>query len=254
MKINYIGYNFTHRYKFVIDRPEGASSNIIILTKMPAYFFINDNKIYVSENSVVIIKAKTPYRYESTSKYYRDDRIHFELTSEEEKQFRLPYNSVNSFDDISTMSFYVEKLYREVYGNSEHKQRKIDLFFELLYLELSEKFTQQNEENRYKTTLYNVRALLYDQPERRYYNSGFAQNLGMSVSHFQHIYRKTFGISPTEDAILARVERAKYLLKNTNLKVMDIAEALGYKSEIQFMRQFKKVTSTTPSEYRKLHQ
>jgi len=47
-----------------------------------------------------------------------------------------------------------------------------------------------------------------------------------------------------------RLERAKYLLASTGLKVYDIARLSGYQSPKHFMLMFKQQTGCTPSDYR----
>ncbi|KAF0819555.1 MULTISPECIES: response regulator transcription factor [Cytobacillus] len=49
-----------------------------------------------------------------------------------------------------------------------------------------------------------------------------------------------------------RLKRAKNLLKNTNLKVYEVAQLSGYKSPKHFMALFKQEVGVTPKEYRKL--
>ena len=78
-----------------------------------------------------------------------------------------------------------------------------------------------------------------------------AEAAHMSASHFQHLYKKQFGKSFISDAIVSRMERAKYLLTHTEYRVMDIAYELGYAAEEQFMRQFKRETGITPTRYRR---
>ncbi|MFD1903899.1 helix-turn-helix domain-containing protein [Paenibacillus rhizoplanae] len=48
-----------------------------------------------------------------------------------------------------------------------------------------------------------------------------------------------------------RVEKAKALLQNTNLRLSQIAELVGYEDEKYFSRVFKKTAGLTPREYRK---
>jgi two-component system response regulator YesN len=48
----------------------------------------------------------------------------------------------------------------------------------------------------------------------------------------------------------ARLNRAKELLKKTNMKIQDIAGAVGFESAAYFSRFFKKETNVSPNEYR----
>ena len=46
------------------------------------------------------------------------------------------------------------------------------------------------------------------------------------------------------------MERAKDLLSDEHLKIIDVADALGFDDLNYFSKVFKKVTSMTPSEFR----
>ena len=253
MKIKYIGYNFTHKEKFGLDRPQGAASNIFINIKSPAKFVIGGKHMDASPGSIVIIKKKTPYWYEYDKCYGTDDWFHFELNDEEESYYKLPYNTVLPLDDTEMISFLISKMQYEFYGQNTHRERKIDLYFEMLWLEINEKIEKRDKGKLHDFSIYNMRAYIYNYPSYRLKNQYYANLVNMSISHFQRTYEKTFGISPTKDMILSRIERAKYLLKNTNYSVYEIAAELNYKNDVQLFRQFKKITGMTPLEYRKKH-
>ncbi|MFS0864631.1 response regulator transcription factor [Fredinandcohnia sp. 179-A 10B2 NHS] len=55
----------------------------------------------------------------------------------------------------------------------------------------------------------------------------------------------------TEYITEARIKRAKKLLKETNLKVYEVAQLAGYKSPKHFMTIFKQEVGVTPVQYRK---
>jgi len=46
-----------------------------------------------------------------------------------------------------------------------------------------------------------------------------------------------------------RIAAAKEMLEQSNLKVYEIAEKLGYESSFYFSKVFKKVTGLSPREY-----
>ena len=77
------------------------------------------------------------------------------------------------------------------------------------------------------------------------------RSLGLSKSHFQRIYKELFGTSCKEDIITARIERAKWLLENTDLSVSDISEKCGHMNMSHFIRQFGQRVGQSPAEYRK---
>ena len=79
----------------------------------------------------------------------------------------------------------------------------------------------------------------------------FGVNTKISGKVGQLLYRQTFGITCINDVIESKIKLACDLLSSTNDTVSSIAAKCGYESDVHFMRQFKKMTGCTPSEYRK---
>jgi AraC-like DNA-binding protein len=78
-----------------------------------------------------------------------------------------------------------------------------------------------------------------------------AQQLGTSVHILSQAINEGLGKSFFEMVAEYRVEQAKQLLKDQpNIKVEEIAEQVGYNSKSSFNTVFKKLTGTTPSEFR----
>lgn len=73
----------------------------------------------------------------------------------------------------------------------------------------------------------------------------------MSVSNFQHLYKKYFGVTLFQDIIRSRTEYACMLLKSTNLSAVEVAQKSGYNHYAHFVRQFKQTMGISPSEFRK---
>jgi len=87
-------------------------------------------------------------------------------------------------------------------------------------------------------------------PERRWTIEEMCRSLNISKSALQKNYRSIFGGSVFEDLIGFRIEKAKTMLLQSSLSVSEISEQCGYSSESYFMKQFKKETGLTPSEFR----
>jgi AraC family transcriptional regulator len=50
--------------------------------------------------------------------------------------------------------------------------------------------------------------------------------------------------------IHCRIERAKHLLCNQDLAIIEVAQKVGFQNQSQFTNTFRKYTSTTPKIYR----
>ncbi len=76
----------------------------------------------------------------------------------------------------------------------------------------------------------------------------------MSVSNLSHYFKKYTGDTISEYIALLRFERAKELLRTTDMVLSDICAQCGYLHLSTFMRQFKAREGCTPSIYRAKYQ
>lgn len=77
-----------------------------------------------------------------------------------------------------------------------------------------------------------------------------AQQVHLNPSYLSRLYKSITGYGITEYTASLRNEKAKKLLKETNMKIQDISNAVGYQSGVAFIRFFKKYNDITPQEYR----
>ena len=90
---------------------------------------------------------------------------------------------------------------------------------------------------------------MQSQPYKNFTSREMAEELGISASHFQYLYKHFFGIPFKSDLINIRMDYARDLILNTDLKLEQISQLSGYNSEIHFYRQFREKTGMTPREY-----
>lgn len=71
-----------------------------------------------------------------------------------------------------------------------------------------------------------------------------------STFYFCKMFKKFTGINFTDYVSRVRIENAKNLLLNPNLRVSEIAYEVGFQSLTHFNRVFKKILGQSPTEYR----
>ena len=79
---------------------------------------------------------------------------------------------------------------------------------------------------------------------------GIAGTLAMSPYRFAHGFRQAVGVTPHRYVIQCRMERAKSLLRETELPVTQIAHEVGYSNQSHFSVIFHRLTGQTPRGYR----
>ncbi|HEY6125279.1 MAG TPA: helix-turn-helix transcriptional regulator, partial [Steroidobacteraceae bacterium] len=72
----------------------------------------------------------------------------------------------------------------------------------------------------------------------------------VSEAHFARSFKDAFGLPPHRYLLTRRMERAKALLRDTDLSVTDIAFQTGWKSLGTFGRIFRDVNGESPGELR----
>jgi AraC-like DNA-binding protein/ligand-binding sensor protein len=77
-----------------------------------------------------------------------------------------------------------------------------------------------------------------------------AKAVNMSSFYFCKVFKKATGLNFTDYVSRVRVEKAKNLLLNRNLRISEIAYEIGFQSLTHFNRVFKKITGQSPTEYR----
>ncbi len=77
-----------------------------------------------------------------------------------------------------------------------------------------------------------------------------ANHVAMSAAYFSTVFSQTTGRSFITYLTALRVERAKELLRTTNMKLADIALEIGYSEPNYFSHVFRKTVGITPKEYR----
>jgi len=77
-----------------------------------------------------------------------------------------------------------------------------------------------------------------------------AQVSGVSEAHFARSFKQAFGVPPHRYLLTRRVERAKTLLRDTDLSITEIAFQTGWESLGTFTRTFGDITGGSPGALR----
>jgi AraC family transcriptional regulator len=79
-----------------------------------------------------------------------------------------------------------------------------------------------------------------------------AEVINISPTYFSSLFKRATGNSPHQYVIQQRVERAKELLKTTDLAIASIAFQVGFSSQSHLTQHFKRLTGSTPKQVSKI--
>lgn len=80
--------------------------------------------------------------------------------------------------------------------------------------------------------------------------SDIARAVGTSTSYLSRIFKESTGETIIRTINHKRIEKAKLYLKDTDYKVYEVADILGFENVTYFSRFFKKHTGISPKEYK----
>lgn len=75
--------------------------------------------------------------------------------------------------------------------------------------------------------------------------------ISMNYSLFSYVFKQYTGSNFVNYLKDLRMKEAKRLLEETDLRVNEISQKIGYDNEKHFMKTFKSVCGVSPTEYRK---
>lgn len=81
--------------------------------------------------------------------------------------------------------------------------------------------------------------------------AALARRAGMSSSCFSRWFREQTGRTPHAYVVEARIERAKLLLRSSELPLLDVALAVGFSSQSCLNVSFRRRAGVTPADYRR---
>lgn len=78
-----------------------------------------------------------------------------------------------------------------------------------------------------------------------------SNHIGMSYNWFSSVFKQYTDSNFVTYLRTIRMEEAKRLLEQTDLKIQEVSLASGYENEVHFMKCFKAEVGISPTDYRK---
>jgi len=78
-----------------------------------------------------------------------------------------------------------------------------------------------------------------------------SRQFGINVKKIKEVFKLLYEKSPFDFLLATRMEKAKELLRGTNLSIEDIGENVGYDNRHSFSKAFRKYAGQPPASYRK---
>lgn len=129
----------------------------------------------------------------------------------------------------------------------QHIYHLMDMIISMTQLNISQ-FMDFSQIQRFHSVL----TYIDDHLDEKIKVDRLAELMFLSTSHFYKEFRDTFRMSPMQYIAEQRLKKAQHLLATTDLTVGEVGQRVGYDQAYPFIRFFKSMYGSNPSEYKKL--
>ncbi|OUN31893.1 hypothetical protein B5G33_00570 [Blautia sp. An81] len=145
----------------------------------------------------------------------------------------------------------------KMYGLWKKKKREKGKI-KLLETELSKlkkeylnQWTGEKEENQQRNlSIARAKQYIEENYQQNISLEEVAGNVFLNKNYLSELFHKEVGCSFSQYLTEVRIEKAKLLLRETHMKVKEIADMTGFDNPSYFIQVFKKTQGCTPNEYR----
>jgi AraC-like DNA-binding protein len=185
--------------------------------------------------------------------------------------FFLPPDCKHTFNANNTNEFLVLDIPDKMLNkyDMEKMYGGKDILFDdkwkaIRYLLLNEANAKNNSTSLNNLFLYLYNFIINENLSNsiKYINDHFADKIDLkkladiehyNVSYYTEWFKNNMSISPIEYIQNLRIKKAKELLLNTNLPILQISQMVGYEHNSSFTKVFKTLEKISPVEFRKKH-
>ena len=229
---------------------------------------ICERRIYTNQHSThdhsygqLILPLKGQLKIETN---YKDLNIH------QNNLFFLPPNCKHLFHASQQNEFLVLDI-PPSYIKQEDMNKIIggkEIILDDKWNALKHLFLSETKQNRTSTSINNLFIYCYqmltannDYASIQYINEHYTEDIelktlaaieGYNMAYYTEWFKNQTGLTPFEYIQNQRIKKSKELLLNTDLTILQVGYMVGYNHHSSFTRTFKRITNTTPKEFRQL--
>ena len=241
--------------EFAISRP-AEKRNVILGVREPYFIHLilsgecvfNGETLHAGD--ATFLTSGKPFSYSTGDDY---SLVWFGITGAAAPKLLRQFG-ISSNDHVSYRvrhADYVKEILKHAHSYSmDHLNDCASVAEGALLLFLSELQTG-NCLRREPSTMEQAAAFFRDNYFRDLHMEDVARQFFLSEKYFCRRFREQYGVPPQKYLLTIRMERAASLLLSSDMKIKEVAAAVGYDSPISFSSAFRKSRGVTPGEYRR---
>ncbi len=157
-----------------------------------------------------------------------------------------PKAPVSHVAEFERAEYILEELFRKTLkADIRSKISALALLYELLACFAQQQFLPVEDERIAEAVQYIFRHYAEDISVQELADRAYLNN-----NYFSKLFTAQVGVTPQQLILHTRIEKAKELLRYTDLSVGEIAQTVGFTDPLYFSRAFKRYTGSAPTAFR----
>lgn len=253
IQIEYCGYHTHNPDRGLIYRPSGTRSYLFLLILSPMQFYFPGKLPVRAKPGACILYTPGFYQHYEAEKEFFNSYVHFFCDASEMADYPIETNALFYPENTEEIHWLLKKIYQEYLNGFTYSERMVDAYVRqlliVLYRGQQERVPSGQQENIY-SEMVALRGQMLGNCGQPWTVEQLCAMLNIGKSKLYKYYTLFFNSTPREDLILARIQKAKYLMTNEAMSIKQAAYEAGFGNICHFNRIFKAQCGCTPGEYR----
>ncbi len=249
--INNCGYYENQKLPPKMVRPKGRMDyHLILIDKGTMFFSLNQKMLKLTKNDFLIYAPNTPqlYFFEQDT-LYNFYWIHFSGYYIRELLSLCKLNTERSYHVNNACAFIIKDAIKQITSELQTKNYNYEIIASSMLYALFARLPRYMKDSNADSYIKGI-VEQFDKDFTTINNINvYARHLGISTTHFIRVFKKYTSLTPKQYIQKARLEKAKSLILNTDMKIHEIALECGFESPLYFSRLFHKYFGVPPTKF-----
>lgn len=245
-----VGY-FSYDAGYQLERSSYDSFLLMLIKKGTCFVTSNGETHTAKEGQIVILDCYSPHSYYS-DRGWDALWIHIDGPVSREYYEIITANNTNIFSLKDSYKFekYLNRIYLLFKEGSSIKEALLSQYITFLLTELLISNEISPRQSQQADIIEESIVYINEHLAEELTLDDLASKASLSLYYFMRLFKRETGFTPHEYLLKARINTAKFLLKNTQTSIKEICFCTGFSNESSFCTAFKKRTGLTPTAYR----
>ncbi|MFA6569519.1 MAG: AraC family transcriptional regulator [Victivallales bacterium] len=234
----------------IVHRPAGTGDFLLMYFYETVEISSGGPVVECPEGTLMIWRPGELQHYGTRKHSFKHTWIHCDGTLvesllEKKSLVRAGHMQISS----APMERYLTMIYDEICESSSVDEGVTSALMTALICAIARERRKRTLPGKIPDQLLKARNMIESGCETGFTLHELAEKAGYSVPHFSALFKKHFHTSPIEYLIRARMNRAAYLLRDSNRRIGEVAALAGYDDIFHFSKLFKKHFGKCPREF-----